>query len=95
MCTTDKKDRKIGEIGAIDFSINRYSTTAFMHGCILHMSATVTITCRYHAYMPSVVTPSLLLVPQSGIHCLTICAIQLLDQDQFRRSLKTHLSACC
>jgi len=26
---------------------------------------------------------SLLLVPQSGIHCLTICAIQLLDRNSF------------
>jgi len=35
------------------------------------------------AAAPSVVASSLLLVPQSGIHCLTICAIQLLDQTSF------------
>jgi len=32
--------------------------------------------------------------PQSGIHCLTICAIQLLDQT-IPRNLKTHLFECC
>jgi len=31
------------------------------------------------AAAPSVVVPSLLLVPQSGIHCLTICATRLLE----------------
>jgi len=35
------------------------------------------------AASPSVVAPSLLLVLQSGIHCLTICAIQLLGQTNF------------
>ena len=33
---------------------------------------------------PSVVVSSLLLVLQSGIHCLTICAIQLLNQTSFK-----------
>jgi len=32
---------------------------------------------------PSVAVPLLLLVLQSGIHCLTVCAIQLLDQTSF------------
>ena len=35
------------------------------------------------AAAPSVAVPSLLLVLQSGIHCLTVCAIQLLDQNSF------------
>ena len=35
------------------------------------------------AAAPSVVVPSLLLVLQSGIHSLTICAIQLLGQTSF------------
>jgi len=35
------------------------------------------------AATPSVVAPSLLLVLQSGIHCLTVCAIQLLGQISF------------
>jgi len=34
----------------------------------------------------SVVAPLLLLVLQSGIHCLTICAIQLLGQTSFDRT---------
>ena len=37
------------------------------------------------AAAPSVVVPSLLLVLQSGIHCLSICAIQLLGQTSFDR----------
>ena len=40
---------------------------------LFHMSAAA----------PSVADPSLLLVLQSGIHCLTVCAIQLLDQSSF------------
>jgi len=37
------------------------------------------------------VVPSLLLVPQSGIHCLTVCVIQVcMGPEQFRRDLKPH-----
>jgi len=44
-----------------------------------------TINWLFHASAaePSVVSPSLLLVLQSGIHYLTICAIQLLGQTSF------------
>ena len=35
------------------------------------------------ALAPLVVAPSLLLVLQSGIHCLTVCTIQLLGQTSF------------
>jgi len=60
---------------------------------LLHLTLLVADTCDlpaainwlFHvsAAAPSVVVPSLLLVLQSGIHCLTICAIQLLGQTSF------------
>jgi len=47
------------------------------------LPATINWLFYVSAVAPLVVAPSLLLVPQSGIHCLTVCAIQLLDQSSF------------
>jgi len=44
------------------------------------------------AATPSVFAPSLLLVLQSGIHCLIICIIQLIGQTSFERIW--NLSVC-
>jgi len=52
----------------------KFSSVLSFHDCsTIHMSAAA----------PSVVTPSLLLVLKPVIHCLTICAIQLLGQISF------------
>ena len=48
-----------------------------------HLRSAINWLFHVSAAAPSVAVPSLLLVLQSGIHCLTVCTIQLLDQSSF------------
>ena len=51
--------------------------------CLRNQAPTFLTDYCVSAAAPLVVAPSLLLVLQSGIHCLTVCSIQLLDQSSF------------
>jgi len=53
------------------------------------------INCQFREFAATLSGPVHCLSPdqQSGIHCLVICAIQLVDSEQLRQDLKTYLFA--